>query len=255
MKVCLLNLLKKSVIFLFLFLVSASSASAYTILDEFSGQIISPYWEIYTYNGGSISQNEKLFMEIVDQPVGEVKAVFRSKVIGDFDIRVEYSDLILGVPQSSQVMARIHVDFGSGYDLDVERSNGAWGDRYIGCCSPLIGGRSPCWTPTWTPTTATSGTFGITRENDLITLSYTDVLGMSDSYTYSGSMDPGLISLHLRPGALPGGPSSNSRVSWDNFTISADAFVPSLEPVPEPTTMLLFGSGLIGLLGFRRRFK
>jgi hypothetical protein len=28
-----------------------------------------------------------------------------------------------------------------------------------------------------------------------------------------------------------------------------------IDPIPEPTTILLFGSGLVGLAGFRRRFK
>ena len=31
--------------------------------------------------------------------------------------------------------------------------------------------------------------------------------------------------------------------------------VRDMPPIPEPTTMLLFGSGLIGLVGFRRKFK
>jgi hypothetical protein len=38
---------------------------------------------------------------------------------------------------------------------------------------------------------------------------------------------------------------------------NSDSFVngPPGTPVPEPSTLLLMGSGLLGLIGFRRRFK
>ena len=36
---------------------------------------------------------------------------------------------------------------------------------------------------------------------------------------------------------------------------SGDVAAPSPAPIPEPTTILLLGSGILGLLGFRRKFK
>ena len=41
----------------------------------------------------------------------------------------------------------------------------------------------------------------------------------------------------------------------DNTDYAVDNFTYNLNPVPEPTTMLLLGSGLISLAGFRRKMK
>lgn len=41
----------------------------------------------------------------------------------------------------------------------------------------------------------------------------------------------------------------------DNVEIVLNGTGPGPDPVPEPTTMLLLGSGLVGLAGFRRKFK
>jgi hypothetical protein len=54
-----------------------------------------------------------------------------------------------------------------------------------------------------------------------------------------------------RPSSNPAGTNVQSglHVAWDNYAFETD----SPAPIPEPSTILLLGSGLAGLVGLRRR--
>jgi hypothetical protein len=97
----------------------------------------------------------------------------------------------------------------------------------------IYGGRhnnaSPSPVPVWT-TTSTS-TYS------------TSVVWTVPSNGLNNQVDVDLSTLGL---------GSNWSFVWGTSTCSNDAFD---KPVPEPASMLLLGSGLIGLWGFRKKFK
>jgi hypothetical protein len=91
-----------------------------------------------------------------------------------------------------------------------------------------------------------------------ITYTGGDIVG-SPSYLLvkDGKQTPAWYLFELAPGlGWDGTEILQLRDFWPNEgAISHVALYGDQTPIPEPTTMLLFGTGLIGLIGFRKKFK
>ena len=89
-----------------------------------------------------------------------------------------------------------------------------------------------------------------------INLFEVDVFTMMDQLITDGYFDNYTNMLKYSP------PTTDSYMFWDEIhpttyahSLIAEVAYNEVAPVPEPATMLLFGSGLVGLFGLRRKFK
>jgi len=113
-----------------------------------------------------------------------------------------------------------------------------------------------------TPASTLSGSLMLVRTDDSISGWYTDpttngnwVLISAQENLYSGPSYPGFATWAATNDAI------GRQIAFDNFTLTDDFTLPHpvtpvINPVPVPSTMLLMGSGLLGLVGIgRRRMK
>jgi hypothetical protein len=228
-------------VFLASCLLWATCALAYTgtITDDFNASTLnSGLWEVTSIGGPSIAQTSgQLQVTIPGSSTSPLGAGVQSRftLIGDYDMQADFS--LLTWPANNGIRVGI-IAIGA-----VERvgAGAGYGEEYLAHFSNVLGR---------TVTVDLSGTLRMTRTGNTLEGFYL-AGGLWQSLGSEANAGFG-ANTKIALNAWTGDPffgHQDATIAWDNFQVQYTG-VENLVPIP-PTALLL-GSGLLGLVGWRR---
>lgn len=231
-------------------LIFGANSYADSIVDGFDSGISSFYWTQHIPSGSSsiVGSGGEVLMTQGNDTSGILGPYleFNYLITGDFDARIDYR--LINWPVNNQ--ERIGIILASPDGLSavaaVERISD---DEFVsgneGYLTHFLNGTISV------PTADIAGTLRLTRTGDTVAGYYWGGSGWSLVNSYSSALNnPGPSPLYL-PIWWQTAPTVGVQIAFDNFYLEAPGT--TIPQVPVPPALWLFGSGLVGLMGYARR--